>query len=87
MVNISINLPQDMVKCIDELMKEVEITRTDVIHDLLAYALDNDVDSVFPPDEDGEDEEAPETEDQLEEDETHDPKKGVNRNRRGGGLY
>jgi len=72
-MSVTINLPTGLVQALDDLVKETETTRTDVIQSLLKFGLDN-VDEVFPL-EDGEEEEGDEEEEE-EEVKTFDPKKG-----------
>jgi metal-responsive CopG/Arc/MetJ family transcriptional regulator len=49
-VKILVTLPKAMVEDLDDLAGELDTDRSDVIEELLRYALEN-VDEVFPPEE------------------------------------
>lgn len=80
-MSITVSLPAILVKALDDLATEAETTRTDIIESFLKFGLDN-VDDVFPLDEEEEEEKEGEEEETADPGLAPRPKKGP-----GGGWY
>jgi len=67
LASVTVHLPAPVVEFLDDLAEEVDTSRTDVVEELLRYALQH-VDEIFPLEEESEEEEDEEEEEESEED-------------------